>query len=345
MKHTLPFCTIVLYFLLMNAPADATVYYARLSGPWTTSATWSLSSGGAAIASGYPGAGDDVIIEGGYTVTIAASGAENVYAANVFIGGSSSSGTLSFPNGNPPSGLTITGDLTIGGSGASAAGTLSYGSWGLTITCARLLKGTGPANRVNPLQQDFTFTGSFTLPTGFNQFRNFIVAGGTVTLSENITTNGSTSPAINAGSTLNLQTYTINIGGYKNFVINGTLVVGGNSGGFSNSNFPTTFTNLTIGGSSTIVYSYPGAQTIYPATYQNLTLSGSGVKTTGYLGYVSGLTLTNGGSGYYCDATLSFTGGGGTGASGQGYDFGDPGDPIAALSITNGGSGYTSAPT
>ncbi len=345
MKYTVPFCVFALLFLFINPTADATVYYARANGAWTSSATWSLSSGGPAISSGFPGTGDDVIIEGGFTVTIAASGTENVNAANIFIGGSSSSGTLSYPNWNPSSSLTITGDLTIGGSGASAAGTLTYGSWGLTITCSRLLKGAGPATRSNALQQDFTFTGSFILPTGFNQFRNFIVAGGTVTLSENIETNGSVSPAINAGSTLDLQTYTINIGGYQNFIINGTLIVGGNSGGFSNSNFPNTFTTLTIGGSSTVVYSYPGAQTIYPATWQNVTLSGSGVKTTGYVGYVSGLTLTNGGSGYDCDATLDFIGGGGTGASGSGYDFGDPGDPISSLSLDNGGSGYTSAPT
>src|SRR3954451_25287104 len=147
MKYTLPFCTAVLFFLFISTQANATVYYSPASGPWTTSSTWSLSSGGAAISSGFPDAGDDVIIEGGYTVTIAASGVENVYAASVVIGGSSSSGTLSYPNGNPPSSLTITGDLTIGGSGASAAGTLTYGSWGLTITCSRLLKGTGAANR------------------------------------------------------------------------------------------------------------------------------------------------------------------------------------------------------
>ncbi len=345
MKHTLPYLCFALVALLVNNHADATVYYARASGPWTTSSTWSLTSGGAAIPSGYPGAGDDVVIEGGYTVTIAASGSENIAAANVVIGGSSSSGTLSYPNWNPSSTLTLSGDLTIGGSGASAAGTLDYSSWGLTITCSRLLKGTGPANRNNPLQQDFTFTGSFTLPTGFNQYRNFIIAGGTVTLSENITTNGSISPAINTGSTLDLQTYTINIGGYQNFVINGTLIVGGNSGGFSNSNFPSTFKNLTIGSSSTVVYAYPGAQTIYPAVYQNLTLSGSGAKTTASVGYISSLTLTNGGTGYYCDATLSFIGGGGSGATGEGYDFGDPGNPISSLNLSNGGSGYTSAPT
>jgi len=330
--------------LAVLTQANAGTYYSRMSGPWTTSATWSLTSGGAAIPSGYPGAGDNVVIEGGFTVTMAAAGAQQLYAANVFIGGSSTSGTLSYPIGNPPSSLTVTGDVTIGGSGASAAGTLSYGSWGLTITCARLLKGTGNATRSNDLQQDFTFTGTFTLPTGFNKFRNFIVDGGTVTLSENIETNGSVSPAITPGSTLDLQTYTIDIGGYQNFVINGTLIVGGNSGGVGNSNFPSNFENLTIGSASTVVYSYAGNQTIYPFAYNNLILSGSGIKSTGFVGFIASLTLTNGGSGYACDASISFIGGGGAGASGEAYTSGDAGDPIDYLSLDNGGSGYTSAP-
>ncbi len=109
-----------------------------------------------------------------------------------------------------------------------------------------------------------------------------------------------------------MQTYSMEIGGYQNFNINGTLIVGGNSGGFGNSNFPNTFKNLTIGNNSTVVYSYPGNQTIYPTTYNNLTLTGSGTKTTGPLGYVSSVTITNGGSGYDCDAELIFTGGGGS---------------------------------
>ena len=343
MKNPLPI--IVFFCLIVCLQADANTYYSRMSGPWTTSSTWSLSSGGAAIPSGYPGAGDDVIIEGGFTVTIAASGVQNLYAANVFIGGSSTAGTLSYPNGNPPSTLTVTGDVTIGGTGASASGTLSYGSWGLMITCARLLKGTGSASRPNGLQQDFTFTGSFTLPAAFNEFRNFIINGGTVTLSGNIETNGSVSPDIKAGSVLNLQSYTMTIGGYKNFIINGTLIAGGNTGGFGNSNFPNTFTSLTIGSNSTVIYSYPGNQTIFPATYGNLVLSGSGSKSAGVSGYVSGLTLTNGGSGYYCDVTVDFIGGSGSGASAQGYVPGDPGDPVGSLTLTNGGSGYTSAPT
>lgn len=321
--------------------AYATTYYSRASGPWTTSSTWSLTSGGTAISSGYPGAGDDVIIEGGYNVSIASSGVENLLAASVTIG-STTAGTLSYPNWNPGSTLTISGDLTIGGS--SGSGTLTYSTWGLTITCSRLLKGSGTATMSNGLSQDFTFTGTFTLNSQFNQFRNFIVeSSGNVTLSGNIETNGSISPAINAGGTLDLQTYTINIGGYKNFNIYGTLIVGGNSGGVGNSNFPSNFETLVIGSSSTVVYSYNGNQTIYPATYNNLTLSGGGVKSS--TGIVSSLNLISGGSNYSCGATLNISGGGGSGASGTANENWDTPYEIQSVTLTSGGSGYTSAPT
>jgi hypothetical protein len=342
-KISLPVISCCL-LLFITSSMYATTYYARTNGPWTTTSTWSLSSGGPAIPSGFPGAGDDVIIEGGFTVTIAASAIEHLYAASVVIGGASSSGTLSYPNGNTSSTLEISGDLTVGGTGVSASGTIHYGTWGLTITCARLLKGAGSASRVNPLQQDFTFTGNFTLPVGFNQFRNFIVDGGTVRLSENMETNGSISPLITAGSTLDMSTYAMDIGGYKNFTINGTLVVGGNTGGIGNSNFPSGFETLIIGPASTVVYNYAGDQSIYPGVYHNLVLNGSGTKSTAFIGYVSGLTLTNGGTGYLCGAELIFSGGGGSGASGEADGFGDPGNPLNYTSLNERGTGYTSVP-
>ena len=333
----------LLFFILLFtiASARATTYYSIASGGWTTASTWSLSSGGSAILSGFPVAGDNVIIEGGFTVSIAASGVENLYAANVTIG-TSTNGTLSYPTWNPGSTLTLTGDLTIGGT--SGSGNLSYSTWGLTITCARLLKGTGTATRTNPLQQDFIFTGTFTLPADvqFNSFRNFVIdGGGNVSLSGDISTNGSYSPYIYAGSTLDLKSYIMTIGGYQNFNIYGTLIVGGNSGGFANSNFPNSFTTLVIGNNSTVNYSYTGNQSIYPATYNNLTVSGTGVKSN--TGTVSSLTLNSGGTGYFCGGeTLNFSGGGGSGATGVASD---DGNAINSVSITNGGSGYTSAPT
>jgi hypothetical protein len=330
---------LVTLLLITKVNVNAATYYSIANGPWTTSSTWSLSSSGTAISSGYPGAGDNVIIEGGKTVTIATTGVENLSASNVTIG-SSTTGTLSYPTWNATSNLTVSGDLIIGGT--SASGTLYYGSWGLTITCNRLLKGIGTAIRVSPLAQDFTFTGIFTLYSGFNEFRNFIIGPlANVTLGGNIETNGSTSPYIDLGGTLNMQNYIMDIGGYKYFYIYGTLILSGNSGGFGSSNFPNNFETLTIGSSSTVLYSFAGNQTIFPTTYANLTISGSGTKTIGSNGYVSSITINNGGSGYsnMGPIQLDFSNGSGSGA--QAHPI------ISSGAITNvvslqGGNGYTS---
>jgi hypothetical protein len=307
-------------------------FYSIANGPWNMAATWSLTSGGSAVSSGFPMSGDNVIIEGGYTVTIA--GNETLNAANITLG-STTNGTLRYVGGGTST-LTISGDLTLGGS--TGSGSLNYDSWGLTTTCSKMLKGTGNANRTNPLQQDFTFTGSFTLPSSFNQFRNFIINGGTVTLSGNVETNGSTSPYIYAGSTLDLKTYNLTIGGYNNFRIYGSLILGGAS------NFPTGFTSLIIDPNSTVTYNYNGNQNIFPTDYGNLVIDGSGTKSPS--GRISALTIVNGGSNYdYCYAeNLTFNGGGGTGASAT-YDGDFMSGQIRSTTITNGGSGYTTAPT
>lgn len=65
------------------------------------------------------------------------------------------------------------------------------------------------------------------------------------------------------------------------------------------------------------------------------------VKATPTRGIAS-VTITNGGSGYLTPPTVSFTGGGGTGAAGTAVLSGDA---VASVTITNPGSGYTSAPT
>lgn len=323
---------------IVSNSAQATNYYSISSNNWTSSSTWSLTSGGAAISSGYPGSGDNVIIEGGYTVTI--SGTSTLSAANVNIG-STTNGTL-LSTASSGATLTISGDLTVGGS--TGTGAINYNNWGLWITCNKIIKGSGAISRLNALQQDFTFTGTFTLPAEFNEFRNFVVgAGGYVTLSANIETNGSISPAIDLGGTLDMQSYLIDIGGWKNFNINGTLILGGNSGGVGNSNFPSNFENLVIGSSSTVNYSYSGAQSIYPGTYNNLILSGSGAKTV--TGIVSGLVINSAGSNYFCGASLNFSGGGGSGASGTASEDWDTPYGITSVTLTSGGSGYTSVPT
>ena len=58
-----------------------------------------------------------------------------------------------------------------------------------------------------------------------------------------------------------------------------------------------------------------------------------------FSGPVTGLTLTNGGSGYTSAPTVGFSGGGGTGAAATAQISG-----VTAIAVSNGGSGYTSAP-
>ena len=336
---------------ILNA-APGNTYYSVATGNWTSPSSWSLTSGGSPISSGYPSANDVVVIEGGKKITI--NGGENILATSITIGGANSSGILYFNNTTTAT-LNISGDLTIGGGDIlNSGGELNYNGWGLEITCARLLKGTGGATRFKANQQDFTFTGSFTLDASFNEFRNFRVNGGVVTLSGNIDTNGSDSPWIYAGSTLDLGAYTMTLyQGYGNFKIDGTLIVGGAN------NFPSDYQSIVIGPSSTIKYNYNGNQNIWPLDYANLVIAGGGEKCT--TGIISSLNLINSGSGYGNDygAILNFSGGGGSGATGtvniddDQYDWSNYPDlnpnpnygKISSVALTNFGSGYTSAPS
>lgn len=59
-------------------------------------------------------------------------------------------------------------------------------------------------------------------------------------------------------------------------------------------------------------------------------------------GYVTGVTVVAGGTGYTNNAVVTFSGGGGTGAAGN---IRTTGGVITSIVISNPGSGYTSAPT
>jgi hypothetical protein len=58
--------------------------------------------------------------------------------------------------------------------------------------------------------------------------------------------------------------------------------------------------------------------------------------------FISGATVTNGGSGYLTPPLVTFTGGGGSGAAGSALISGGS---VVSVTITNPGKGYTSAPT
>lgn len=59
-------------------------------------------------------------------------------------------------------------------------------------------------------------------------------------------------------------------------------------------------------------------------------------------GFVSGITVTSGGSGYTIEPTVSISGGGGSGASAKSILAGDT---VAAIVVLTAGSGYSTAPT
>lgn len=76
------------------------------------------------------------------------------------------------------------------------------------------------------------------------------------------------------------------------------------------------------------------------------TVNGSGAVLVANLtaNAISSITITNAGSGYKAGQTLTFTGGGGTGANISIATVNTEGN-ILSFTITSGGSGYTSAPT
>lgn len=58
-------------------------------------------------------------------------------------------------------------------------------------------------------------------------------------------------------------------------------------------------------------------------------------------GFVSGITVTSGGSGYTSEPVVTITGGGGTGATAKAILSGDR---VAVVLVLTAGNGYTSAP-
>ena len=64
--------------------------------------------------------------------------------------------------------------------------------------------------------------------------------------------------------------------------------------------------------------------------------------TTITAGFVTGITVTSGGSGYTSDPVVTFSGGGGSGASGKAILSEDK---VSVILVLTAGSGYTTAPT
>ncbi|OSZ76973.1 hypothetical protein CAP36_11105 [Chitinophagaceae bacterium IBVUCB2] len=307
MKKILLSMMAVMGITFITTVANAADRYAVANGNWNSTTTWSATSGGAPGAS-IPVAGDNVIIERNFNVTIPS--AVNAVCTNLTIGFTTGfTGTLTF---GATGSLAASGNVTVGfdnstsregtinmsaGGTMTIGGNLTIGNAGTTAPIAsEVIQGTGSSITVtgnvsilNPNNGGFanqwsvgagsaTVTGTLTLAnTGANdEDCNFSISTGTATLTGAVTMNGAAgenSIAITSTGTLNL----------------------GNSISLTNGTF-----SLATG--STVNYN-GAAQTIRTATYSNLSVSGSGIKTTsadiamtGNLLVASGATLTLGGN-------------------------------------------------
>ena len=137
--------------ILVSTSSFATTYYSVHSGNWASTSspfTWSTTSGGPG-ASATPGAGDNVVIESGYIVTVAASAS----VTNITVGTTNGAGTLTVN-----SALASSGSVTFGTTGTiNGSNTLTLSTnagitvntattYTATISCALSLGAVEPIN-------------------------------------------------------------------------------------------------------------------------------------------------------------------------------------------------------
>lgn len=299
--------TLITLFVVLDS--FGATYFSRRSGDWTSNTTWATSSGTGSVAVGvYPGAGDIVYIERGYTVTVNST---SVACASITIGrvatiggGNTRTGFLAFATSGSPS-LTVSGNIQIGGSSNSnSAGTITFQN-GSSLAAGSITLGNGTSNASGSIVMTnggtLTMNGALalggsgtktftsgtgtvvmnarnTLPTTvFNNFYNLTINSGTTNLSANITLYNNLTVSTN--DTLNLSTFSANrnsAGGV--LTVAGTLQLGNNTGGRGASNFPNLFNTNTLTG-GTVEYNRAGDQTVYATTYNNLIISNSGTKS------------------------------------------------------------------
>ena len=272
------------------------------SGSWNNPATWNNDA--------VPGAGDNVIINSGITVTV--DGIADVclsltinsptVANGITISGTNSLAVSGAITMNAPASAGVISTISVGTGTLSAAGIAIPGSAVNGENCIVSVS-TGTINITGnitfsgtPAQAQFIFTGAgtlyiagnlggggtFTNSTGIVNFNGTIpqtFAGYNYNILKSNNTAGITPVAAPSISTLTIADLTpgslFNDGG---FTITSANTLNLNSGTYNctTATFPWSTLNA---GSGTVNYSSAGAQTIYNTTYDVLTLSGGNTKT------------------------------------------------------------------
>ena len=203
LQRLFPFVLMLIFGINALAATKTTTQ----SGNWSSSSTW----GGSAT----PVAGDNVIVDGGFTLTIDIA---NATCSSIQLGGSSlgtGTGTLILTSGTH---LTVSGIVNVGPVNSnSTAGSLNMTGGG-TLTCDGIIAG-----RISTWDAGtgiIEFTSTNTLPTDNKViFNNLTMSGGTTTLPGNLDVIGNI--RINTGATLNGGANTLSVSG--DWTNNGTF--------------------------------------------------------------------------------------------------------------------------
>ena len=241
----------------ISIAAGGFTYYARASSDWNNATTWSTVDHGSSTNDGtFPTASDEVVIGGGFTVTI--TGAESAtqvsfsqtaaLANQLVIGGTNSlnvSGTITLPrNGNSNTLAVGAGSITAGniafttgtGSGVQQA-TVTTG----TLTVIGNITGIGPSSAITYAGNGLVQVGGTMFAAGSGVLNTiedsrFEYTGGTQTVQaltyEDLILSGSGTKTLAATTTLNgnltINSTTFNVGGISLTVAEATIV---NAGG------------------------------------------------------------------------------------------------------------------
>jgi hypothetical protein len=276
-------------------------------------------------------------------------------AGNITIGNSTAiaaearitSGNLSVYSGNIAIGNlnVVVGDLILNQGASANATALNIAATGGPTTVAgnlTVITNNGAVTESQPVKVTgntsiSSGTGNISLNTAANDFSTI-----TVNTSANAAlqdANGIVLGASTVGSASSSGNLTVNAGG--NITTSGAVAVSKN----------VTLTTTGSAGNGEIVFSNgSSAGGTFNATTSagNVTANVVGNLTTGNIftgGAVAlSLSLTNGGTGYTAAPSVTFTGGGGSGAIATATVNTTTGQ-VTGLTVTNSGAGYTSAPT
>lgn len=261
-------------------------FYSIATGQWDAIATWSHTSGGAAIttAGDFPKAGSTVYILAGKTVTIGLN--KNMSCATVEISGTSA---LTFTaNTTTTSSLTCTGVFACG---TTTKGTLNMDAFA-KLKCEKLTIGAAAStilkrNGSNTSSFEFTGTGSGVIPTLTG---DATVSNGTlvdfseVIFNPTVTTTAVEIPLGFSARVISIKQGIVNFGtNYNYFFTDGSsLTMEGTSSLLIGGDKSVPLCGAyTLNGSSTINYTgnIQTVKAIPSPGYRNLALSGAGVKT------------------------------------------------------------------